>query len=650
MSHSFLNAYERSMSAKQQGDWMLRSVQGFEEPDITGQPPPVYDTGGMLTEIINLPWQKPGNDVLDDQIQSSYRWWPQKQQLSAAVVNETANEEFHFMDPHIKASTPPPCTSSYLHKLAPSSSDTNLQGFHLISPGLSSNMDPPPPPQFTWNIIPGENDNIPLTGSRIMEGQALSLSLSSSLRNLETAKFDKTSLENGELYFHGASNNPYGLRDHGSYNQQVFRLSDHHENQVHFGFLESSRNTNILRSSRYLRAAQELLGEICYIGRGQLKNQRFKNQEKNPNSILGGGGGGGGEDSSSSKNHLNLSPAERAEYQRRKIKLLTMLDEVDARYRRYCEQMQAMVNSFDLIMGNEAAGGYTGLAQKAMSRHFRCIKDAIVGELKVACEGLGEKDGVISGIGGLTKGETPRLKAVEQKYRQRKALEHMGMMDPETWRPQRGLPERSVNILRAWLFEHFLHPYPSEADKHLLSRQTGLSKNQVSNWFINARVRLWKPMVEEMYQQEFHEKVQHSEAAASSKEETNAAQAPMHSTAASSTAPKTISESGGKRLEINATENDPSQSTINYRQVEQLVPPGGATSSAATSHHTQPPEYRCFMTTPEEGTESNFGLVGGSMVRVGSTHAGDVSLTLGLRHSENVPRMNQLSLRDFEAY
>ena len=26
---------------------------------------------------------------------------------------------------------------------------------------------------------------------------------------------------------------------------------------------------------------------------------------------------------------------------------------------------------------------------------------------------------------------------------------------------------------------------------------------QVSNWFINARVRLWKPMVEEMYKEEF---------------------------------------------------------------------------------------------------------------------------------------------------
>jgi hypothetical protein len=34
---------------------------------------------------------------------------------------------------------------------------------------------------------------------------------------------------------------------------------------------------------------------------------------------------------------------------------------------------------------------------------------------------------------------------------------------------------------------------------------TGLSRSQISNWFINARVRLWKPMIEEMYNDEFSE-------------------------------------------------------------------------------------------------------------------------------------------------
>lgn len=116
-----------------------------------------------------------------------------------------------------------------------------------------------------------------------------------------------------------------------------------------------------------------------------------------------------------------------------------------------------VVNSFDLVMGFGAAVPYTALAQKAMSRHFRCLKDAITAQLKHSCELLGEKEGV--GTSGLTKGETPRLKLLEQSLRQQRAFHQMGMMEQEAWRPQRGLPERSVNTLRAWLFEHFLHPY-----------------------------------------------------------------------------------------------------------------------------------------------------------------------------------------------
>jgi hypothetical protein len=76
-------------------------------------------------------------------------------------------------------------------------------------------------------------------------------------------------------------------------------------------------------------------------------------------------------------------------------------------------------------------------------------------------------------------------------------------MPRHSWRPQRGLPENSVSILRAWLFEHFLNPYPKDSEKLTLARQTGLSRSQIANWFINARVRLWKPMVEDMYKEEF---------------------------------------------------------------------------------------------------------------------------------------------------
>ena len=86
-------------------------------------------------------------------------------------------------------------------------------------------------------------------------------------------------------------------------------------------------------------------------------------------------------------------------------------------------------------------------------------QDAIASQLRHTCEVLGEKDAGTSS--GLTKGETPRLRAIDQSLRQQRAFHHMGMMEQEAWRPQRGLPERSVNILRSWLFEHFLHPYVS---------------------------------------------------------------------------------------------------------------------------------------------------------------------------------------------
>lgn len=47
-----------------------------------------------------------------------------------------------------------------------------------------------------------------------------------------------------------------------------------------------------------------------------------------------------------------------------------------------------------------------------------------------------------------------------------------------------------------------VYRYPKDTDKIMLAKHTGLTRSQVSNWFINARVRLWKPMVEEMYTEE----------------------------------------------------------------------------------------------------------------------------------------------------
>ncbi|PON42600.1 Knotted like homeodomain transcription factor [Parasponia andersonii] len=274
------------------------------------------------------------------------------------------------------------------------------------------------------------------------------------------------------------------------------------------GFLGKSVNLHHqgqfqLRNSKYLNPAQELLNEFC--GLGTKHTDLMTKQKSEKKSKLWDDQVNNGSSGASSSKKQSLHSLEFMELQKRKTKLLSMLEEVERRYKHYCDQMKAVVSSFEAVAGAGAATVYSALASKAMSRHIRCLKDGIVNQIQATRKAMGEKDAA-GAAPGTTRGETPRLRILDQTLRQQRAFQQMTMMESHPWRPQRGLPERSVSVLRAWLFEHFLHPYPSDVDKHILARQTGLSRSQVSNWFINARVRLWKPMVEEMYLEETKER------------------------------------------------------------------------------------------------------------------------------------------------
>jgi len=62
---------------------------------------------------------------------------------------------------------------------------------------------------------------------------------------------------------------------------------------------------------------------------------------------------------------------------------------------------------------------------------------------------------------------------------------------------KRGIfPKMATNIMKAWLFQHLTHPYPSEEQKRQLATETGLTILQVNNWFINARRRIVQPMID----------------------------------------------------------------------------------------------------------------------------------------------------------
>ncbi|CAL9736899.1 hypothetical protein MOSE0_K10242 [Monosporozyma servazzii] len=51
------------------------------------------------------------------------------------------------------------------------------------------------------------------------------------------------------------------------------------------------------------------------------------------------------------------------------------------------------------------------------------------------------------------------------------------------------LPKRCVSILNEWLMDHLNNPYPTAQEKTDLLIKTGLTKIQLSNWFINQRRR-----------------------------------------------------------------------------------------------------------------------------------------------------------------
>nr|WDA53365.1 bel1-like homeodomain 9 [Erycina pusilla] len=249
----------------------------------------------------------------------------------------------------------------------------------------------------------------------------------------------------------------------------------------------------ILKSSRFLKPAQQLLDEFCVAVTG------YKDRDRDRGSfslIRSSGEIDGAGVCRSGEIHW-------PDFEQKKDKLIYMRDEVCRRYKQYHQQMQMVVSSFESVAGLSSATPYTTLALKAVSKHFRCLKIAISDQLRHVCDVLGEELMASSPSSSRNDNSTiPKLKCVDQIVRRQKSGESSLSFSDNShpiWRPQRGLPERAVSVLRAWLFDHFLHPYPTDTDKHMLATQTGLSRNQVSNWFINARVRLWKPMVEEIH-------------------------------------------------------------------------------------------------------------------------------------------------------
>ncbi|XP_077236866.1 POX (plant homeobox) family protein [Tasmannia lanceolata] len=258
--------------------------------------------------------------------------------------------------------------------------------------------------------------------------------------------------------------------------------------------------TAVLKGSRFLKPTLQLLEEFCDVGRGVYVERNGAGEilplDHEMDSLSGAGicedpaGFGAGGD--------------HGEHRRKNSSLISMLDEVYRRYKQYRQQMQNVIASFEAVDGLSAAAPYTYLALRAMLKHFRCLKNAITDQLRSTSKPL--QDEVFN------KEKTMMPELIDHGLSHQMPTHSSAILEPpHIWRPQRGLPEHAVSVLRGWLFDHFLHPYPTDTDKQMLAKQTGLSRNQVSNWFINARVRLWKPMVEEIHTLEMKQAEKSSE-------------------------------------------------------------------------------------------------------------------------------------------
>ncbi|KAI3748230.1 hypothetical protein L6452_11179 [Arctium lappa] len=257
----------------------------------------------------------------------------------------------------------------------------------------------------------------------------------------------------------------------------------------------------ILKNSKYLKPAQELLNVNCEVGDQELVQTCHDVFSRNIlEDEMSRASGGSNEHNSSGAESLQ------PEFHRKKARLLYMQEEVCRRYKQYLQQMQMVISSFETVAGLSAATPYVCLALKAVARHFHFVKNVISEQLlqmrKMVGEGLSSSTTTSSKAFDGNGSSASRLKSIDQRFSKSGsgggAAGFFTSPQP-VWRPQRGLPERAIAVLKTWLFDHFLHPYPSDADKHMLATQTGLTRNQVSNWFINARVRIWKPMVEEIH-------------------------------------------------------------------------------------------------------------------------------------------------------
>lgn len=88
-------------------------------------------------------------------------------------------------------------------------------------------------------------------------------------------------------------------------------------------------------------------------------------------------------------------------------------------------------------------------------------------------------------VSGFIQSSSKPMERQEDEWKTRPPAEQCFLLPKRSSSRMRG----QTKALRQWFFAHSDHPYPSEEDKQELVHETGLTRTQIQNWFINARRR-----------------------------------------------------------------------------------------------------------------------------------------------------------------
>lgn len=296
----------------------------------------------------------------------------------------------------------------------------------------------------------------------------------SSDNNHPSASSDGNELSLSLATCSGMSNLSLHRRQMGSVEQASSCNSKNHS----LGFdSNTNRPIQILQGSAgskgHLHMMQEILTEIATFSLGNLDQMSYKQIHLN--------------DFSDGNNKFDerFGPVLKSRsIEEKKKHLLALLEMVDERYNQCLDEIHTVISAFHAVTELDPQL-HACFALHTITFFYKNLRERISNHiLSMGAE-----------FNTMDPGEEQLSSFVPKQW----ALQQLRRKDHQLWRPQRGLPEKSVSVLRAWMFQNFLHPYPKDAEKQLLAVKSGLTRSQVSNWFINARVRLWKPMIEEMY-------------------------------------------------------------------------------------------------------------------------------------------------------